>query len=172
MHESEPTQTIQIPYKRLLRFIAPLSNCRAISTAIAIVPTIWKPDQSKSGHFCPDFKWFLTKWCPVVWISNNWVSRFQIPLEIPTIGSNPTSFWPFKIQTCLDFRYPLRFILKQINSFHISFQLQHSSWIYENTPDLPPSRKSNFTSPMFCYLCLVETTGTGCPWGHCEVPGI
>ena len=25
--------------------------------AIAIVPTIWKPDHSKSGQFCPDFKW-------------------------------------------------------------------------------------------------------------------
>ena len=36
--------------------------------AIAIVPTIQKLDHSKSGHFCPDFNWFLTKWWPFVQI--------------------------------------------------------------------------------------------------------
>ena len=64
---------------------------------------IWKPDHSKSGQFCPDFKWFLTKWRPSVQISNGWASIFQIPFENQTI-CNPTSFRPFKIQTCPDFR--------------------------------------------------------------------
>ena len=40
------------------------------ATAIAMVPTIRKPDYSKSGHFCPDFKWVLTKWQPFVGISD------------------------------------------------------------------------------------------------------
>ena len=68
------------------------SNGRALT--IAIVPTI-------PGHFCPDFKWFLTKWRPFVWISNGWGSGFQVPFQIQA------SFGPFKIQTRLDFRYPL-----------------------------------------------------------------
>ena len=38
----------------------------------------------------------------MVWISNGWASGFQIPFEIGTIF-NPTSFWPFKIQTSSDF---------------------------------------------------------------------
>ena len=33
-----------------------------------VVPTIRKPDPSKSEHFCTDFKWFLTKWQPFVWM--------------------------------------------------------------------------------------------------------
>ena len=33
---------------------------------IAIVQTIQKPDHLKSGHFCSDFKCFLTKWQPFV----------------------------------------------------------------------------------------------------------
>ena len=45
------------------------SNGRALAMAIATVPTIWKPDLSKPRHICPDFKWFLTKWRPFVWIS-------------------------------------------------------------------------------------------------------
>ena len=39
-------------------------------TFTAIVPTIRKPDHSKSRRFCLDFKWFLTKWRPFVQISN------------------------------------------------------------------------------------------------------
>ena len=71
--------------------------------AVVIVPTIWKLDHSKFGCFCLDFKWFLTKWRPFVWISNGWEILFQIPFEIGTI-CNPTSFWPFEIQTNPDFR--------------------------------------------------------------------
>ena len=66
--------------------------------ALAKVPTIQKQDQSKFKHFCPDFKWFLTKWLTFIRISNCWASRFQIPFEIQTIR-NLTSFLPFKIQT-------------------------------------------------------------------------
>ena len=80
------------------------SNGRASAMAIAIVPTIRKPEPSKSRHFCTDFKWFLTKWRPFVWISNGWAFRFQMPFQIQTI-CNPTSFGPFEIQTRLDFRY-------------------------------------------------------------------
>ena len=72
-----------------------LSN--GLVLAIAIVPTIRKPDHSKSGCFCPDFKWFLTKWRPFVRISNGWASGFQMPFKIRTI-CNLTSFWPFKIR--------------------------------------------------------------------------
>ena len=51
------------------------SNGQALAMAIATVPTIWKPDLSKPRHICPDFKWFLTKWRPFVWISNGCVSH-------------------------------------------------------------------------------------------------
>ena len=64
------------------------------------------PKHSKSGSFCPDFKWFLTKWWPLDRISNGWASRFQIPFNIRT-NPNPTSLWPFEIQTNSDFRSPL-----------------------------------------------------------------
>ena len=40
----------------------------ALAMAIALVPTIRKQDHSKSRHFCPDFKWFLTNWQPFVQI--------------------------------------------------------------------------------------------------------
>ena len=63
-------------------------------------PTIQKQDHSKSRHFSLDFKWFLTKWWWFVWISNGWASRFQTICK-------PTSFWPFKIKTCPDFRFLL-----------------------------------------------------------------
>ena len=66
------------------------SNGRALAKAIAIVPTIRKPDHSKSRHYCPDFKWFLTKWRPFVRISNGWASGYQIPFKIWTIF-HPTS---------------------------------------------------------------------------------
>ena len=82
------------------------SNGRALAIAIAIVPTIWKPDLSKSGLFCLDFKWLLTKWWPFVRISNGWASGFQILFEIRTI-CNPTSFCQFEIQTGPDLKSPL-----------------------------------------------------------------
>ena len=92
------------------------SNGRAL--AMAIVSTIWKPDHSKSGRFCPDFKWLLTKRWPFVWISNGWASGFQIPFKIQNI-SNPTCFGPFKIQTRLDFRSPLycTFLMQWVTKF-------------------------------------------------------
>ena len=72
----------------------------------AIIPKIWKLDHSKSGSFCPDFKWCLTRWRPFVRISNGWASRFQISFESWTI-CNPTSFRPFKIQNSPNFRSTL-----------------------------------------------------------------
>ena len=66
----------------------------------------YSPNHSKSGHFCLDFKWFLTKWRLFVHISNCWASGFQIPFKIRTV-CNPTSFQPFKIHTSLYFRSPL-----------------------------------------------------------------
>ena len=59
------------------------SNCQALAVAIAIVPTIQKPDHSKSKHFCPDFKWFLTKWLPFVLISNGFGFQISDPIQNP-----------------------------------------------------------------------------------------
>ena len=55
----------------------------------AIIPKIWKLDHSKSGSFCPDFKWCLTRWRPFVRISNGWASRFQIPFEAGPFATQP-----------------------------------------------------------------------------------
>ena len=71
-----------------------ISNSGSLAVAIALALTIRKPDHSKSGCFCPDFKWFLTKWLPFVRISNGRASGLQIPFQILTIY-NRTSFWPF-----------------------------------------------------------------------------
>ena len=72
-----------------------------LATARVIVPAIRKPDHLKSRHFCPDFKWFLTKWLPFVRISNGWAFEFQNQFEIQTI-CNPTSLWPgFQISTVM-----------------------------------------------------------------------
>ena len=76
----------------------------------ALVPIILKPDHSKSGSFVWISKWFLTKWQPFVRISNGWAFRFQIPFKIQTM-CKPTSFWPFEIQTCPDFRFQLSLFL-------------------------------------------------------------
>ena len=66
--------------------MAQFSNGRALATmAIALVPTIWKMDHSKSERFCLDFKWFLTNWWPFVQILSGWASRFKIPFQIQTI---------------------------------------------------------------------------------------
>ena len=35
-----------------------ISNSQALAMAIAIVPTVQKPDHSKSESLSPDFKWF------------------------------------------------------------------------------------------------------------------
>ena len=73
---------------------------------MAIVPTIRIRGHSKSGRFCPYFKWVLTKWGPFLQISNGWASGFQIPFKIRTIW-NTNSFQPFKIKTSPEFRSPL-----------------------------------------------------------------
>ena len=51
--------------------------------ALYTVPAIQKLNHLKSGHFCPDFKWFLTKWQLFVRISNGWAFGFQMPFENP-----------------------------------------------------------------------------------------
>ena len=61
----------------------------------------------KIWMFLPRFWMVLTKWQPIVQISNGLASGFQIPLKIRTI-CNSTSFRQFKIQTSQDFRFPLR----------------------------------------------------------------
>ena len=73
--------------------------------AIAIVPTIQKPDHSKSRCFCPEFKWFAQNCSPL--------SSFQI-VRLPDYRSPSKSgpfetqafFCSFEIQTRLDFRPP------------------------------------------------------------------
>ena len=74
------------------------SNSQALTLAIAVVPTFWKPDHSKSGHFCLDFKRCLTKW--------RHLFRFQPDFRSYS-KSGPTSFWPFEIQISPDFRSSL-----------------------------------------------------------------
>ena len=60
------------------------SNGQALAMAIAIVPTILKLDHAKSGHFCPDFKWFWTKWRPFVRISKGWAfGLISDPIQNP-----------------------------------------------------------------------------------------
>ena len=96
-------------------------NCCTYSGDLNVIQTFWRsdfkwlgfrygysnsPNHSKTGHFCPNFKWFLTKWQPFVRISDGWASGFQIAFKIQTI-CNPTCFGPFKIQTRSDFRSPL-----------------------------------------------------------------
>ena len=132
-------------------FKVKFSNGRALAMFIAIVPTIWKPDHSKTGCFCPDFKWFLTKWRPFIQISNGWASGFQIPFKIQTI-CNPTSFWPFKIQTSLDFRSPL--YMKNMGHC-LLILLQYFTLLYEHFvselggafSNRSKTLKSSFTSP-------------------------
>ena len=51
------------------------SNGQALAMDIATQ----KPDHSKSGCLCPDFKWFLTKWHPFVRISNAHSEPIQNP---------------------------------------------------------------------------------------------
>ena len=66
--------------------------------AKAIVPTIWKLDHSKSGHFCQDFKWLLTKMATIC-LDFKWLGfRISNPIQNPD-HLQPFSFQPFKIQT-------------------------------------------------------------------------
>ena len=85
---------------RLHCFVGGLSKKKQTYTTSDIqVSTV---NRTRTVYLCSDFKWFLTKWR----LSKDGASRFQIPFKIRTI-CNPTSFWPFKIQTNPDFRSPL-----------------------------------------------------------------
>ena len=65
-----------------------------------MVPTIWKPDHSKCGQFCPDLKWFLTKGGH---LSGFQMAGLPIPFEILTIfvTIQKSDFWGFQIQLFL-----------------------------------------------------------------------
>ena len=104
-----------VPFRDLTPFV-----CRALAVSIAIVQTIQKPDHSKSRRFCPDFKWFLTKWRQFVRISNGWALGFQMPFKIQTI-CNPTSFGPFEIQTRSDYRSLLYSMMSKLWSNYFCF---------------------------------------------------
>ena len=60
-----------------------------MALAIAMVPNIRKLNHYKSGGFCSDFKWFLTKWPSFVRISNGWDSEFQIHLKSEPFSDQP-----------------------------------------------------------------------------------
>ena len=60
----------------------------------------------KIRTFLSGFQMLFDKWQPFVQISNGWASGFQIPSKIRTI-CNPTSFWPFDIQTSPNFIFLL-----------------------------------------------------------------
>ena len=77
------------------RFEGQISNGWALAMSKAIVPTIWNRTIWNLDVFIPISN--------VFWQNCGHLSGFQIPLEILTI-CNPTSFRPFKILTCLDFR--------------------------------------------------------------------
>ena len=83
-----------------------LSNGRALARPIVIVPTIRKLDHSKSGHFCPDFKWFLTKWGPVVCYQTVGLPDFRSHLKSGPFATQPLFD---HIQASLDFRSILVF---------------------------------------------------------------
>ena len=88
------------------------------------------------------FKWFMKTWQPFIQTSNNWASRFYIPLEIWTI-CNPTPFRPFKIQTSPDFRSLLN--LKYATGFtsgSLSFTLNKYSGHLNSEKSLVPYSNS------------------------------
>ena len=76
------------------------SNSWALAMAIAIVPNIQKLDLFRSRHFCPDFKWFYTKWRPD--FKSHLNSR---PFATQPLFDHSKSILGF--QTCPDFRSPL-----------------------------------------------------------------
>ena len=79
-----------------------ISNGQALVIAIAIVPTIQKPDHPKSGCFWWDFKWFfLQNGGHLFWISNGWAShsKFTAP---PLFNSLKTDLSGFQIPTVLN----------------------------------------------------------------------
>ena len=97
--------------------MAQWSNSRALALDMAIVPTIQKPDHLKSGGFCQVSNGF--------WQNGSHLSEFQI-VGLPDFRSHlnpdhlqPNLFWPFKIQTMSDFRFPL-YVLK-LRSYDLTF---------------------------------------------------
>ena len=81
----------------------------------------------KIQMFCPNFKWSIMQWQLFVRILNYWASRFQIPFEIRTI-CNPSSFWPFKIQTI---RSPLYLNTELVRFLNAYCKLIHAKSIQD-----------------------------------------
>ena len=69
-----------------------------LTLVIALVPTIGKPDHSKFGRFCPDFKWFLTKLRPFVQISTGWASGWISDFISNPDHLQPDLFWTIQNQ--------------------------------------------------------------------------
>ena len=47
------------------------------------------PNHSKTKHFCPDFKWFMTKLRLFVWILKYWAARFQVSFKFRPFANQP-----------------------------------------------------------------------------------
>ena len=71
------------------------SNGGALAMAITIVPTIWKPDHSKSGHFCLDFTYKITFSCLV----DKFIFHFLLFLRYFYVIDSQFSFFFMKQKT-------------------------------------------------------------------------
>ena len=60
----------EIP-KNLKSWLSEYWILKGWALAMALVPSIGKPEQSESLHFCPNFKWVLKKWNSHVRISDS-----------------------------------------------------------------------------------------------------
>ena len=111
-----------------------------------------KPDYLKSLHFCQDFKWFLTKWHPFVWISNGWASGFQIPFKIQSI-CNPAFFWPFEIKTYPYLRSPLYLDTRcNLNLIHFHDLIWNIAADVDVIPEMGLQMSQN-PRPATCVFC-------------------
>ena len=84
----------------------PVFKWSGFNNGYSYSPNHLKTRPFETQTFLSRLQMVLTKWLPVVGISNGWASGFQIPFEIDTI-CNPTYFGPFKFYTVPDFRSPL-----------------------------------------------------------------
>ena len=75
------------------------SNGLALTMAIAIVPTIWKPDHLKHRLFCPDFKWFWPNGCQLFVFQMVGLLDFRSHLKLT----------PFATQLILDHSNSIQF---------------------------------------------------------------
>ena len=78
-------RTIQNPETLEIRTFKNIFWMVHLSQAIALDTTIQKPVHSTCKHFCPDFKWFMTKLWLFVWILKCWAARFQVFFKIEPI---------------------------------------------------------------------------------------